>query len=270
MLITNAQGVRCGDDDLRKFSSALLAKDREQIFGLPGLYTQGVSLMVLESSLWANPELLDFTSRYRRSIFYGTGSDLENICSLFPGAAYKLHSDLTLIEGRESTVIPLCQRIRREYEIPHGLTLKTLRPDDPDDLFSDLQFLQVGGGLESLATWFLRDHRLSRTIYLETDDGEIAGVSSIANLSSAGGNWQDTAIVQRTTVAPGFQRLGLGTYLKTEIILKGAAAFGATRFIGTVHASNIASYRMNAACGLILVDTRAFVGLEDIRPLVGP
>jgi len=270
MLVTNAQSVRCGDEDLRRFSSALLAKDREQIFGLPGLYTQGVSLMVLEPSLWTAPEMLDFTSRYRRSIFYGTGSDLENICTLFPGATYKLHSDLTLIEGREDTVIPLCQRIQQEYELPHALTLKTVKPDEPDDLFTRLQSLQTGGGLESLATWFLRDQRLSRTIYLKTEDGDIAGVSSIADLSSAGGNWQGTAVVQRTTVAPEFQRLGLGTYLKAEIILKGVAEFGAIRFIGTVHASNTASYRMNAACGLNLADTRAFVGLEDFRPLVGP
>ena len=240
-----------------------LAKDWNLIMSQQGMFSHGDTLMVL------SPEIIDETlcqvliNRYQRAIFYGDKPVRDQIRNYLSGADYFISGDFTLIEGNASDVIPLSRRATTRHTLPSSLHLEELSGPERMHVAELLERTQDNCGLDSLPPAFLCDLKHSRTVYLTSDRGDIAAVSTVADLSSVGGEWQTSAMVLRTSVMPDYRRMGLGTYIKAEALLRAHDAFHSEHFVGIVGGDNVASFRMNSAVGLIANPKTGFLGVEN-------
>lgn len=239
-----------------------LANDWDMILSQRGFFSHGDSLIVLSPQSMDRILYPELVGKYQRVMFMGDLAFRNQFKSDLSGSGYFLSEDFTLIEGGQDRVVPLCRSVLLHFELSELLYLKVLGGPEKMGIAERLEQMQAASGLDSLPASFLVDRRLSRTVYLTTEAGDIAAVSTVADISSAGGQWEGTAMVLRTAVAAAYRRQGLGTYIKANAILQAHADFHSNCFIGIVSGDNPGSFRMNGAVGLEANNCAGLLGVE--------
>ncbi len=250
-------------DALKIRRRTCLANDWDMILSQNGLFSHGDSLLVLSPQSLNRPLCQELVAKYQRVMFLGDGVLRTQLKKDLARGGYFISEDYALIEGAAARVIPLCQEAIGQAVTPGTLQRKILMGPDTIEIADRLERMQAACGLDSLPASFLADRRLSRTVYLVAADGEIAAVSTVADLSSAGGEWKGAAMVLRTGVATPYRRQGLGTYIKAHALLQAHADFGCERFIGIIGGDNPGSFRMNGAVGLHFNERIGLLGVEN-------